>query len=173
MLRHSSFYFSLTLQTWCIWVPCPPSSMNILSWGKAGTSSHGKGWLAFSVVWCSLRCSLCHLFFGHYAIWPPVIAQSLQSLSGIRRSPYTLCVPFIPIDGPFRSSDPPLCHPFWHSQEQSKLPSMCAGESEGWRRSSFVSIFPPVLFCTVLLRLSLSTIFLKIYPLGQNLCSGS
>lgn len=60
MLRHSSFYFSLTLQTWCIWVPCPPSSMNILSWGKAGTSSHGKGWLAFSVVWCSLRCSLCH-----------------------------------------------------------------------------------------------------------------
>lgn len=112
MLRHNSLYFSLTLRTHCILVPSPPSSMDILSWGKAGTSSGGKGWLAFGGIWCSLRCSLCHLLFGHCTIWPLVIAQCLQSLSGIRWSPHTPCVPLIPTDRPFRSRDRPLCHPF-------------------------------------------------------------
>ena len=92
MLRQNSSYFSLTLQTCCILVPCPPSSVNILSWGKAGTSSSGQELLAFSVVWCSLRCSLYHLLFGHYTI----MASSHSPMSSVplrhqTTTPHTLC----------------------------------------------------------------------------------
>lgn len=142
MLRHNSLYLSLTLWSAFLY-PAPPSSMDSLSWGKAGTSSSGKGWLAFSVVRCSLRCNLCHPLFRHGTIWSLVIAQCLQSLSGIRQSPHTLCAPLIPTDSPFRSSDPPLCHPFWQSQEQSKLPLVYAGESEGWEGPLLFPFFLP------------------------------